>query len=77
MGRLFYIDGIILHGDGRPYFLDTYRHPPGRVRDQPSAYESWLFAGEINVRLYLRAVEPVYQRNELTFNKIAYYYPSY
>lgn len=84
MGRLFYIDGIIFHGDGRPYFLDDHavgrqqlgRYSVVRVRDQPSLMNPGYLPGKL-MRAYLRAAEPVYQRNGLTFDKIGYYYPSY
>lgn len=86
VGRLFYIDGIIFHGDGRPYFLDA--RTAARIlreytRDQPvlpspppppSLMNPGYLPGKLMCAYHV-FVRPLYQRNGVTFDKIGYYYP--
>lgn len=78
VGRLFYIDGIILHGDGRPYFLDTYGILRAGVHtgSQPPLMNPGYLPGKLMCAYHVFVRPwPLYQRNWLTFDKIGYYYP--
>lgn len=85
MGRLFYIDGIIFHGDGRPYFLDTRtvvrilrvytRESTSPPSSLPLMNPGYLPGKLMCVYHVFVRSWPLYQRNGVTFDKIGYYYP--